>query len=120
MGIIAIEGMKFYAYHGLLEEERIIGNEFIVDIIIETDFTKAAAKDEISDTIDYSFIYSLVEKEMQVKSKLIEHVGKRVLDSVLNNCTGVIQDMKVKITKIKPPVKGNLDKVSVTLNGRNC
>ena len=44
MGLIQIENMEFYAFHGHFKEERIVGNKFIVDLTIETDMTNAIGK----------------------------------------------------------------------------
>ena len=52
-GIIEIEGMKFYAYHGYFESERIIGNEFVVDIFIEVDCAAAGASEKLEDALNY-------------------------------------------------------------------
>ena len=37
---IEIEGMKFYAFHGHYPVEKEVGNEFLVDLIINTDGKK--------------------------------------------------------------------------------
>ncbi|HET6245312.1 MAG: dihydroneopterin aldolase [Bacteroidetes bacterium] len=114
MGIIHIEGMEFFAFHGLLEEEQKTGNRFVVDLKLEVDFTKAAETDDIQGTVNYQEVHELVKKEMYEASKLIEHVAKRIQTSVLREIKGV-QSLEVKVIKFRPPVKGIIEKVSVVL-----
>ncbi|WP_372950764.1 dihydroneopterin aldolase [Mariniphaga sp.] len=114
MGIVEIEGMHFYAYHGHFEAERIVGNEFLVDVWLETDCLKAAASDNLEDALNYQAVYDLVKKEMQVKSHLLEHVAGRILDALLEEFTS-IQKAKIKVSKLNPPMGGQIEKASVTL-----
>ena len=114
MGAILVEGIKLYAYHGCLEEEARIGADYIIDVILETDLSKSASSDNLSDTIDYVKVYEIVKQEMSVRSKLIEHVGKRILDKLRSEFK-ILQKAEVKVTKLNPPVNGNVEKVSVIL-----
>ena len=109
---IHIEGMSFYSYHGLLDEEIKIGGRFVVDIKITTDFSNAVANDDIQGTIDYSRVYDLVDIEMQIPSRLIEHLAGRIKKTLLKQVNG-IQNVEVKVSKLRPPVKGVMEKVSV-------
>lgn len=111
---IKIEGMEFHAYHGLLPEETRIGGRFIVEMLIETDFTKAAEEDDIRGTVNYSEVYDLTAKEMAIPSKLIEHVAKRIKDSILRVLKN-IDRVEVTVIKLRPPVNGVMERVSVTL-----
>jgi dihydroneopterin aldolase len=115
MGIIKIEGIRLYAYHGCLEEEAKIGADYIVDVTLETDFSAAAANDNIAGTIDYVTVYDIVKQEMAVRSKLIEHVGKRIIDK-LNLNFKTLQNATVKVTKLNPPMNGNVEKVSIIIS----
>jgi len=113
-GYIEIEGMEFYAHHGCYETERIVGNKFLVDLIIEADCTKASETDNIEDAVNYQKAYELIKDEIQIKSHLLENVCKRILDRLYNNFTG-IQKAKIKVSKLNPPMGGQMQKVSVTL-----
>jgi len=115
MGLIEIEGMHFYAYHGHFESERIVGNEFIIDVSLETDCTRASETDILDDALNYQEVYEIVKKEIQQKSYLLENVAKRILD-VLFTGFSTIQKAKVKISKMNPPMGGQIEKVSVTLS----
>ncbi len=115
MAIISIEGMEFFAYHGCFAEEQIIGTKFRVDLYIEADTTEAEATDDLSKTINYQTVFQLVKKEMKQKSKLLEHVGRRILDSLKENFPEV-EDATVKISKLNPPLGGKMENVSLTID----
>ncbi|QGY43350.1 dihydroneopterin aldolase [Maribellus comscasis] len=115
MGIIEIEGMQFYAFHGHYETERVVGNNFEVYLRFEADCTKASISDNLSDTTNYQEVYNLVKKEMQNTSHLLEHVVQRILNSLFENFPE-IKNAQVKISKINPPMGGEIEKVSVTLS----
>lgn len=114
MHTISVEGISLYAYHGCLEEEGKIGGYYLVDVHMKTDFTEAAIKDDLNKTIDYVAVYAIVKEEMTIRAKLIETVGKRILDRIMHDFKSV-KSCKVKIVKINPPMNGNVDRVSVEL-----
>lgn len=111
---ITIEGIKLYAFHGCLDEEAKIGANYIVDVYITTDFSKAAASDDLHDTIDYCAIYEISKKQMAVRSKLIEQVCKRIFDEIVSEFK-TIKNLRVKLTKLSPPMNGNVEQVSVEI-----
>lgn len=115
MSLISIEGMEFFAYHGCFKEEQIIGTKFIVDLYITTDTSEAETTDDLTKTINYQSVYSLVKKQMQLKSKLLEHVGRRILDAVKLEYPFIL-DAKIKVSKLNPPLGGKMSNVSLTLN----
>ncbi len=115
MGLIQIENMEFYAYHGCFKEEQIVGNKFLVDLTIETDMQIPAKSDDIKDALNYQVAYQLVKEEMQKKSHLLEHIGGRILDSLYNNFE-TIKKATVKVSKMNPPMGGKMDQVSITLS----
>ena len=111
---IAVEGIKFYAYHGCLEEEAKIGGNYIVDVYLETDFTRAARTDDLSQTIDYCAVFEIVKKEMAIRSKLIEQVAERIQRNIGKTFTAVTKS-KVRVTKLNPPMNGNVERVYVEI-----
>ncbi|MCG6187881.1 dihydroneopterin aldolase [Maribellus maritimus] len=115
MGIIEIERMQFYAFHGHYKTERVVGNNFEVYLRFETDCSTAAISDNLNDTTNYQEVYNLVKKEMQNTSHLLEHVAQRILNSLFKNFPE-IKNAQVKISKINPPMGGEIEKVSVTLS----
>jgi dihydroneopterin aldolase len=112
---ITVEGIKIYAYHGCLEEEGKIGANYIVDVVLETDFAEAAKTDDLTKTIDYVTVYSIVKQQMGQRSKLIEHAGQRIMDELKKTLQGIIK-AEVKITKLNPPMNGNVERVSILIS----
>lgn len=113
-GIIELEGMHFYAYHGFYESERVAGNEFLVDVTLEADCSLAAKSDNLEDTLNYQAVFDRVKQEMQVKSHLLEHVANRILDALFIEFPAS-QHIKVKVSKLNPPMGGQVEKASITL-----
>jgi 7,8-dihydroneopterin aldolase/epimerase/oxygenase len=114
MGTILLEGMEFFAFHGCFREEQIIGTSFIVDLTIEADTDTAEVSDHLRDTVDYAGLYQCVKKEMEQKSHLLEHVGRRILDAVCTSFPAVLA-IDLKIAKINPPIGGKMKQVSFHL-----
>jgi 7,8-dihydroneopterin aldolase/epimerase/oxygenase len=112
---INIEGIKLFAYHGCLDEEAKIGGNYIVDVSMITDFTEAAISDDLTKTIDYCTIYEISKKEMAIRSKLIEQVCKRIYDHVRKEFPHII-NLNVKVTKLLPPMNGDVENVSVEIS----
>lgn len=117
MGTIRIEQMEFYSFHGCFEEERIVGNRFIVDLEMETDCTRACETDDIADALNYQTAYDLVKEEMKTKSYLLEHIACRILDSLFATFPQ-LEVARVKVSKMNPPMGGKIKDVSVEVERR--
>jgi len=115
MGLIEVSDIRIYAHHGCLEEEAVIGSEYIVDVGLEADLSISTESDELSETLDYVVVNRIVKEEMAVRSKLIEHVAGRIIKRLKEEFPKM-QSAKVKVSKITPPINGNVDRVSVTLS----
>ena len=115
MGLISIENMEFFAYHGCFSEEQIIGTRFIVDLYIEANTTEAEKADQLSKTINYQDVFLLVKEQMDIKSKLLEHVSRRILNNLKEQYPD-IEYAEVKVSKMNPPLGGKVGNVSLTLS----
>jgi dihydroneopterin aldolase len=114
-GVIEIDGMEFFAYHGCDEAERVAGNKFIVDTALVVSCNKAAASDDIRDTLDYRSAYEVIAREMKIPSRLLEHVAGRILDA-LHDTFPELLHATVKVSKLNPPLGGKVSATSVTLS----
>lgn len=116
MGLIQIEGMEFFAYHGCFKEERLIGTRFTVDAWLVADTSQAELTDDLKQTVNYQAVYSVINREMQVHSHLLEHVARRILDAVLAEFADVAE-VKIRVSKLNPALAhgGKVHAVSVTL-----
>ena len=115
MGLILIENMEFYSFHGHFKEERIVGNKFLVDLTIETDMKIPAETDNLKDAVNYQRIYELVKQQMELKSHLLEHIAGRILDSIYDELNG-ISKITVKVSKMNPPMGGKIGSVSIVMS----
>jgi len=114
MSKIKIEGMQFYAYHGCFEEEKIVGTHFIVDCNLGVDVREAAKTDNLTQTINYQEVYSLIAKEMEIPSSLLENVAYRILKS-LHTRFPMLKKSSVSVKKMNPPLGGKIESVSVEM-----
>ncbi len=114
MAQLILENMEFYAHHGHYSGENIIGGRFRVDVMIDTDISKAAASDDLVDAVDYSRVYALVKTEMKHVSHILEHVASRIVEAIHAEF-GQVNQVTVTVSKLNPPVGGKMDRVSVTV-----
>ena len=117
MAVIALEGMHFRAFHGLYEEERIIGNDFILDVEIMTDISKASVVNEdgiekLNNTINYETVYDICRIEMATPHKLLETLIESIIFSLKYQFKGINQ-VSIKVKKLNPPMGGRVDWSSV-------
>lgn len=111
---IEVNGIKIYAFHGCLPEEGKIGGHYSIDVMLNTDFSLAAQTDDLSKTIDYVVVNKIVCEEMAIRSKLIEHVGQRIIDRLKNEVQNILS-IRLKVTKICPPINGDVDNVAIVI-----
>lgn len=113
-GLIEIEGMEFYAYHGHYPVEKQVGNRFIVSAQLVTDCEKAGRTDRLEDALNYQSVYDLIKQEMARPSDLLEHVCTRILDALYTSFP-TLEQATIKLSKMNPPMGGQIGKVSVSL-----
>lgn len=113
---VEVTGIDVFAYHGCMQEEAKLGGKFIVDVEISTDFMKAAETDQLIDTIDYVRVREIVVEEMAIRSKLIEHVGYRILKRFRQEFK-MMDKAWIKVRKINPPINGTVKEVAIVLEG---
>ena len=111
--IIRIKKATFYGYHGVLSEEQSVGGKFEADVDIYTDFSEAAMKDSLKQTIDYDAVYKFIYKmALEQKYYLIEALASKIADELLRNFNK-IQKVNVRVRKNNPPLGGVVDCVEV-------
>lgn len=115
MNKVELVGMKFYAHHGCFEEERIIGNKFVVNFWAEADLSLPSKTDDINDALNYQEVYNVIKGEMAQPSHLLEHVARRILDAVKTKFP-YIENAQVTIDKLNPPLGGEVYASRVTMD----
>ena len=112
---IILKDIKVYAYHGCLIEEGQIGSDYHINLSIEADLKKAANTDELCDTIDYVLLNKIVNEEMEIRVKLLETVAHRILHRIFTEIT-LVQTATIQVSKINPPIGGDVAMVSVEMS----
>lgn len=117
MGTIRVENIRVYAHHGCLSEETIIGSDYLVNVLVKTNLSKASKTDDLADTVDYVHINKIVEQEMAIPSKLLEHVAKRISNRIFSEIP-MVKKSTISVSKINPPINGDVEKVTIVLKSK--
>ena len=109
---IYLKNVRFHAYHGVLQQERTVGNDYVVNLTVDYDFTGAMETDELSATINYAELYEIIKEEMAIPSKLLEHVAGRIGKRLFSEYSAICQ-IQLAITKVNPPFGADCDGAGV-------
>lgn len=100
---IYLRNVRFHAFHGVLPQEGIVGNDYLVNLVVDYDFSSAMKTDDLQGTLNYAEVYQKVREEMAVPSKLLEHVAGRIAHRLFSDFPE-IQKLQLSITKVNPPM----------------
>ena len=114
MGIIKVENIRVFAFHGCLKEETKIGSDYRVDLEVKADLQTSAKTDLLSNTVDYVFLNKIIREEMHKPSHLLETVAKRILNRVFLESDLVLK-AAVSVSKLNPPIGGDVEMVTIKM-----
>jgi dihydroneopterin aldolase len=114
VGLVSLKGLEFFAYHGYYDEEQKMGNKYSVDVTVKANLKTAAVQDELSQTVNYEALYKIVIDKMQIRSRLLEHIGYEFIQSIFLEFS-VVQWVEISIAKFNPPIGGVCKEARVTL-----
>jgi dihydroneopterin aldolase len=114
MGTIKLKNIRTFSYHGCLVEEGKIGSDYRVDLKVKTDLKISAETDDLHDTVDYVLLNKIVVTEMAIRSHLLEHVAKRIINKILTE-SKMVTNVKVAVSKINPPIGGDVEMVTIEM-----
>lgn len=114
MGTIKLQNIRTFSFHGCLEEEARIGSDYRVDLEIKTDMRKSMETDNLADTVDYVHLNRIVTEEMGIRSKLLEHVGHRIIRRVFGELPAVSRVL-LQVSKLNPPIGGDVEAVTIQI-----
>lgn len=109
---IYLRNVRFHAFHGVLPQEGIVGNDYLVNLVLDYDFSSAMKTDYLQGTLNYAEVYQKVREEMAVPSKLLEHVAGRIAHRLFSDFPE-IQKLQLSITKVNPPMGADSDGAGV-------
>lgn len=112
--IISLTNIRMHAKHGVLEQEKLTGGDYLVSLRVEGNFAKAVETDNVADTVNYALLYEIVKKEMAIPSALIENVAGRIGQTILQKFC-CIDSVEVSVTKCNPPMGAHCDGAAITL-----
>ncbi|MDH7576684.1 MAG: dihydroneopterin aldolase [Bacillota bacterium] len=111
---IILNGMEFYAYHGVLPGEQELGQRFIVDLEISCHLNLPARLDELEETIDYSEVFQIVSRIVQEERyNLIEALAERIARVILDKYS--IEEVLVRVKKPHAPLGGIFSYVGIEI-----
>jgi len=114
MGTIKLQNIRTFSFHGCLEEEGKIGSDYRVDLEIKTDLRKSSLSDDIKDTVDYVLLNQIVVEEMDIRSKLLEHVANRIIVRIFKEIPSVSRII-LGVSKLNPPIGGDVEAVTIEM-----
>ncbi len=117
MSTIRLKNIRIFTNHGCLIEEEKIGSDYLVNLKVKADLSTAANSDQLKDTVDYVHLQYIVKNEMSIRSKLLEHVGQRIIDRIFKEIS-LVNTAEVTISKLNPPIGGDIKEVSVTMKSK--
>ena len=117
MGIIKVENIRVFAYHGCLKEETKIGSNYRVDLKVEADLQTSAKSDRLSDTVDYVLLNRIIKEEMLKPSYLLETDCRRILDRIFNE-DRLVNKATVCVSKLNPPISGDVECVTIKMTDK--
>ena len=109
---IYLRNVRFHAFHGVLPQEGIVGNDYLVNLVLDYDFSSAMKTDDLQGTLNYAEVYQKIREEMAVPSKLLEHVAGRIAHRLFSDFPE-IQRLQLSITKVNPPMGADSDGAGV-------
>ena len=114
MGKIILKNIRTFSYHGCLVEESKIGSNYRVDLTVNTNLKKSCQTDALEDTVDYVLLNKIVEEEMTIRANLLEHVANRIVARIFKE-SAAVSKTKVSISKLNPPIGGDVEGVTIVL-----
>ena len=112
---IYINDLRFHAFHGVMPQERLTGNDYSVDLRVGYDVSSAMLSDDVNDTVNYATLFEIVRQEMSVPSQLVERVAYRIADRISRRYPDVTR-MDVRVTKLNPPLGADCHGAGVELH----
>ena len=109
---VALHDLHFFFYHGVLEEEKKIGNNYVVNVSLEF-HENAEVITHISGTIDYEEVYNIIRRRMSIPTPLLETVAMEAGNQIHNEFPD-LKSIAVAIRKMHPPIEGIQGAAEVT------
>ena len=117
-GYIHLRQVRFYAFHGVMPQESRVGAPYIVDLRVGYPMEQAMQSDDVADALDYAALYKVVSREMDIPSKLLEHVAGRIAEAIVQAFPQVTS-IDLELTKQNPPMGADCEGASIEVHYKN-
>ncbi len=111
---VEVNGLKIHANHGVMPEERVTGNLYVVDMAVNYPFEEAMLTDNLEGTLNYARLCEIITREMSVNSDLLEHVAGRIISAVETEFPKAIGGT-IRIAKTVPPINAVVDNCAIKI-----
>ncbi|MBR6446710.1 MAG: dihydroneopterin aldolase [Prevotella sp.] len=111
---MTLRNLRFHAYHGVLEQERIVGNDYEVSVRMSYDMRRAIATDDVANALNYAEAYEIIKRVMMQPSRLIERVAWRIAKTLLDEFP-MARNAEVTLVKLNPPMGADCDGAEVRI-----
>ncbi len=116
MDKIVLNNMAFFGNHGVLQEEKTLGQKFFIDVELYLDLKEAGKTDDLTKTINYAQVYEIIKEYAQEKCyDLLETLGENICNCILKKYE-VIREIKLDIRKPEAPVRGIFDYMGISIS----
>ena len=112
---ILLKEIRCFGYLGVGPEEYVIVNEYLIDVKLNVDISKAARTDEVTDTVNYAEVHQVIKNEMAIPSKLLEHVSGRIIQKLFDQFP-CIEEIELRLSKRNPPMGADIESAGIELH----
>ncbi len=112
---VFLDDIRFYAYHGVASQERLVGNEFTVNLRLQVDMMQAMATDDVAHTVNYADVHQAIKAEMEIPSRLLEHVCGRIVNRLFEEFP-LVNAIDIRLSKRNPPMGADIDAAGVEMH----
>lgn len=112
---IILKDLRYYAYHGVASQEKLIGNEYIINLKLKVDISQAIRTDEVTDTVSYADVHEVVKAAMTIPSKLLEHICGQIVQKLFAEFPS-IEEIEINLSKRNPPMGADIDTAGIELH----
>lgn len=109
---ILLNELHFHAFHGVGTQEQLVGNDFEVSLKLRTDLSRAILSDEVNDTVSYADVFQSVKEEMEIPSRLLEHVAGRIIQRLFDDYP-TVDEITLTLLKRNPPMNADIASAGV-------
>ncbi len=115
---VFLRNVRFYAFHGVMAQERQVGGEFLLTLRVGYPIDKAMESDDVADTLNYATLFDIAKREMDIPSRLLEHVARRIVKAI-TTAFPEVTSIDLELMKQNPPMGADCEGAGVMIKFKN-